>query len=422
MKSAEIIAVGSELLTPSRLDTNSLKITERLNAVGIQVRLKTVVGDDRATVANLVEAALTRSDLVVLTGGLGPTDDDVTRDAVSEALALPLEEDPRIVERIQQRFEERGLRMPEINRRQAMVPRGASVLENVNGTAPGLWIDCGDKAVVLFPGPPREMQPMLDLVVHERLAPRSGGAGVYRRVLRIAGRTESHAEERAQPIYSRWLAGATPIETTILAAPGQIELHLSVRTTSENEARARLEAAVTELEAAFGADVFSSDGRSLEEVVGGLLRARAWRIAVAESCTGGLVLSRLTDVPGSSDYVERGLVAYSNRAKTELLRVPDDLIVADGAVSEPVALAMAKGAASTAGVAIGVGVTGIAGPGGGSDRKPVGTVVVAVVGPEMQRVRTFRFPGERRQVKFQASQLALDTVRRLLLEDASRDG
>ena len=409
-----VIAVGSELLTPSRTDTNSLIITERLNAVGYDVRLKMIVGDSVEELAQAFSAALAWADLIVLTGGLGPTEDDVTRDAVARVLETPLDEDPAIVEGIRARFARRSMTMPEINRRQAMVPRGAVVLENANGTAPGLWLERGRTAMLLLPGPPREMTPMLDAVVAARIAPRSGGAGLFRRVLRITGRSESDVDSQAQPIYGPWTARPIPISTTILAMLGQIELHLTARADSRAAADAVLDAAVAELRAALGDVVYSIDGRPLEAVVGELLRKRRATIAVAESCTGGLLTSRLTDVPGSSDYVDRGVVCYSNRAKVELLGVPEELIAQHGAVSEPVSSAMAAGIRSRSGAGVGVGVTGIAGPGGGTPEKPVGTVAIAVQTDDDARVRTFQFVGGREMVKFQASQAALNMVRLLL--------
>jgi nicotinamide-nucleotide amidase len=408
-----IIAVGSELLTPSRTDTNSLIITERLNAVGYDVRLKMIVGDSVEELAQAFSGALAWADLIVFTGGLGPTEDDVTRDAVSRVLETPLGEDPAIVERIRARFARRGMTMPEINRRQAMVPRGAVVIENANGTAPGLWLERGPAAILLLPGPPREMTPMLDAVVAARIAPRSAGAGLFRRVLRITGRSESDVDSHAQPIYGAWTTRAIPISTTILAMLGQIELHLTARADSRAAADGALDAAVAELQGALGDVVYSIDGRPLEAVVGALLRERHATIAVAESCTGGLLASRLTDVPGSSDYVDRGVVCYSNRAKVELLGVPDELIAQHGAVSEPVAAAMAAGIRSRSGAGVGVGVTGIAGPGGGTPGKPVGTVAIAVQTDDDARVRTFQFVGGREMVKFQAAQAALNMVRLL---------
>ena len=413
---AAILAVGSELLTPSRIDTNSLFITEQLNLLGIDVVFKSVIGDDRDELATAVRLALERVDLVVCSGGLGPTDDDVTREVVAGVLQRQLIEDDDITARIRRRFESRGMQMPEINRRQAMVPAGAVVLENSNGTAPGLWIEHGDRAVALLPGPPRELKPMVARLVEGPLKARAAGDALVRRVIRITGRTESHTEEAVRPLYADWAGRPIPIAATILAALGQIELHVSARATSRDEVAAALEAATRDVTDVLGLDAYSTDGRALEAVLGDLLVARGLRIALAESCTGGLATSRLTDVPGSSRYVDQAVVAYANEAKVSLLGVPLPLIDQHGAVSEPVAVAMAAGIRSRAQVDIGVGITGIAGPGGGSPEKPVGTVAVAVITPTSTRSRVFRFVGEREQVKFQASQAALDMVRRMLLQ------
>jgi len=415
LRVAEVIAVGSELLGSTRLDTNSLFIAERLSTLGIELRAKAVVGDDRERLADIFRQSLTRADLVVLTGGLGPTDDDLTRESVARVLGLSLDEDPAITTRIQERFARRGMRMPEINRRQAQVLRGAVVLENPNGTAPGQYLEHDRGTVILLPGPPRELQPMLNALCDGRLAERVGLERIYRASLFVTGRSESHVEEAVQPIYSAWRESSPPIETTILATPGQIELHLSMRAGDAVSAGQVLLASIDRLRAALGPDVFSVDGRMMEHVVGDLLRERRLTFAAAESCTGGLLVSRLTDVPGSSDYVIGGVVAYSNRLKTLLADVPEDVIAAHGAVSEPVAAALAEGIRARTGADVAVGVTGIAGPGGGSPGKPVGTVAIAAVTPGMPlRVRTFSFPGGRAQIKFHATQGALDMVRRML--------
>ena len=411
---AEIIAVGSELLVPPRVDTNSLFITGCLNQLGIEVRAKTVVGDRQDDVAAVLRAALDRVELVVMCGGLGPTDDDLTRDAAAGLLGMTLVEDDLVLDRIRQRFASRGMRMPEVNRRQALVPVGAEVLPNPHGTAPGLWIERDGRILILLPGPPGELEPMFTRMAAERLAPRAGGRKICRKVLKICGRAESEVEEMVVATYSRWTREPLPIATTVLAAPAQIELHLSVHAATEAIGLARLDDAARQVAAIVGADVFSIDGRALEQVVGDALRQRGWRIAVAESCTGGLISSRLTDVAGSSDYVLVNAVCYNNDAKTSWLGVPVELIDAHGAVSEEVALAMADGIRERAGVEVGVGVTGIAGPTGGSERKPVGTVVIAAVTPSARIVRTFRFPGGRLRVKQFAAQTALDMVRRAL--------
>ncbi|NOT25241.1 MAG: competence/damage-inducible protein A [Acidobacteria bacterium] len=412
---AAILAVGSELLTPSRIDTNSLAITEQLDRLGIAVACKAVVGDDRDELAAAVRTALGRVDLLVCCGGLGPTDDDLTREVVASVMGKPLSEDARIVSRIEARFAARGIAMPAINRRQAMVPQGASVLDNANGTAPGLWIEDGAHCVLLLPGPPRELKPMLASCVESFLAPRASGVSLQRRVVRITNRTESQTDETLQPLYARWARQAVPVAATILASLGQIELHVSARAASRTDAQRAVDEAAREIGEVLGDDVFSLDGRLLEEVVGDLLVTGGFRIAVAESCTGGLLTSRLTDIAGSSRYVECGVVAYANAAKVSLLGVSESLIAVEGAVSEPVAVAMAEGVRKGAGVEVGIGVTGIAGPGGGSATKPVGTVAVAVAIPGETGSRTFRFVGDREQVKYQASQAALDMTRRMLL-------
>jgi nicotinamide-nucleotide amidase len=413
---AWILAVGSEMLTPFRVDTNSLAITARLNEIGCDVRLKAIVGDDVRELAALFQRGVGSVDLIVATGGLGPTDDDITRDALASGFDLALDLDDTVLARIRARFERRGVVMPEINRRQAMVPRGAVILENTRGTAPGLWLQRDGTGILLLPGPPREMQPILDRVVDEQLRPRSAGRGLYRRTLMITGRSESDVDTVAQPIYSPWLQAPVPIATTILARMGQIELHLTADAASREEADVALDGSVAQLRAALGVSVYSVDGHAMESVVGELVRSRQMTMAVAESCSGGLLASRLTDVPGSSDYFDRGLVCYSNAAKVEWLGVPETLIAQHGAVSEPVAEAMADGVRSRAGSSIGIGVTGIAGPGGGTPQKPVGTVAVAVVTPVGRSVRTFLFVGPRDMVKYQSAQAAMNMLRLLLLE------
>ena len=417
---AEVIAVGSEMLTPSHVDTNSLFITERLNEIGIDLQGKAVAGDDRAVLRAIVSDALGRSDLLILTGGLGPTDDDLTRDVVADLIGRPLEYHEPIFEAIQQRFAFRGLRTPEINRRQAMVPQGAAVLPNKNGTAPGLFIEYETKLIVLLPGPPRELKPMFDAVVQERLLVRAGNSRLFRRLLRITGQSESSVEEKMQPLYAKWLAAPTKIATTILASLGQIELHLTVFASTTEEGHRALDQAVAEVSAVLGRDLFSSNAETMQQVVGELLRARGLRISAAESCTGGLVMARLTEVPGSSDYVDRGAVVYSNEAKIDMLGVPGASIAEHGAVSEPVAEAMATGMVRAAGTDLAVGITGVAGPGGGTPQKPVGMVVVAAAwarqGTIETRVRTYNFVGGREMVRFQASQAALDMVRPCILD------
>ena len=416
LSNAAIVAVGSELLTPEHIDTNSLFLTRELNEIGIRVRHKTIVGDDRDDLASTLQDVIPRADLLVITGGLGGTEDDITRETVASVFACPLDPDTDVVRAIRFHLDARGLQMTEREHQQALVPRGATVLPNGNGTAPGLWIEQRGTVCVVLPGPPRELGPMFKAVVQERIAPRSAGQRILRRVLRVAGRTESQVEGVAQPVYVQWRSGSPPIDTSILAALGQIELHLSARSGSTDEATRALDNATAELAEVLGHNLVSGDGSLLEEVVGQLLRGRGERVAVAESCTGGLVTSRLTDVPGSSAYVQAGWIVYSNVAKRSLLGVAPDAIETHGAVSEVVAESMADGARQRSDVEYALGITGIAGPGGGTAEKPVGTVCIALAGPdEATRVRRFHFTGERERVKFQASQAALDMLRRALL-------
>ena len=322
---AAIVAVGSELLETTRLDTNSLFITEQLNTVGIDVISKHVAGDDRAVLSHVLRSALTGVDLLVVCGGLGPTDDDLTREVVADLLARPLAESAALVEYLERRYASRGLSvpMPLNNLRQAMVPQGADVIDNSNGSAPGLWIDYGAQTVVLLPGPPRELKPMMTALAASRLRARASGVSIVRRTLRITGRFESHVDQALHPLYEEWAAASPPVAATILASLGQIEVHLSVRHSSREQAAAILERATAQARGVIGEDVFSTDGRRLEEVVGEALAASGLWIAAAESCTGGLVTSRLTDVSGSSRYVGASIVAYANEAKTSLLGVPD---------------------------------------------------------------------------------------------------
>jgi nicotinamide-nucleotide amidase len=423
--SAAIIAVGSELLTPHKTDTNSLYVTEVLNDLGIAVAFKAIAGDSRPELTAHIAHALSLHPILILTGGLGPTDDDLTREVVAAHLGLPLDEDPAILDAIERRFAARGWKMPAVNRRQAQVPRGAAVLQNPHGTAPGLWIEHHDRRIALLPGPPREMKPMMDGEVRRRLSAVAGDLRLHRRLIRVSGKGESLVEEIVQPIYSRWLDQRPRIDTTILAGLGQVELHLVAQSDDAALVSQRLNDAVLELSQALGDDLVSADGTALEAVVGDLLRARGWWVAFAESCTGGLVTSRMTDIPGSSEYVERSIIAYSNRAKIELLDVPEGLIAQHGAVSEDVALAMAAGIRKRAGVDVGVAVTGVAGPGGGSSQKPVGTVCIAVDGLPTdasanwgadRKVRTFRFPGGREMVKAMSATWAIDMLRRHLIK------
>jgi nicotinamide-nucleotide amidase len=413
---AEIVAVGTEMLTPIRIDTNSLFLTRRLNDLGIDVLRKSVVGDRMDDLMTTIANACFHADVVLVTGGLGPTADDLTREAVAAALNLRMKEDPEILDALRRRFAKRSSgAMPENNRRQAQVIEGAVVLANPNGSAPGLWIERGEKVLVLFPGPPREMEPMFDSHVAPRIARRTGARRVLRRVVKTAGQAESRIDEIAAPIYGAMAHGKMPIETTILAHPGQVELHLSASGDDHAGMAEALDAGVAALTSAIGDSVFSIDGRAIEVVVGEALKARGLTIGAAESCTGGLVAGRLTEVPGSSAYVRGGVVAYSNDVKIAALGVSAETLAKNGAVSEAVAAEMADGIRRAAGADIGVAVTGIAGPDGGTEEKPVGTVWFAVAGPGDYRDTLKRVvPGDRQLIRAWSVMVALDMVRRAL--------
>lgn len=405
---AEIIAVGSELLTPYRSDTNSLYLTDKLNTLGIEVHFKTVVGDDRARLGEAFRVALGRSDLIILTGGLGPTEDDINREVVAEVLVRPLREIEEIREHIENRFARIGRTMSENNVRQAMVPEGAMWLENKNGTAPGIWIEHEGTIVVLLPGPPAELEAMFESACLPRLAPRAGGQHLRSRVFKTVGLPESEVDQRIAPLYKQYQNPST----TILATPGAVEIHLRASAASDEEAESMLAELGDKIELALGEHVFSTHGESMEEIVGMYLVMKHKTVAVAESCTGGLLSERLTRIPGSSNFFLGGVVCYSNDLKMKLCGVPEILLAENGAVSKPVAQALAEGIRRRSGADIGLGITGIAGPTGGSPEKPVGLVFISLADERGTQIREFRFPGNREKIRHWASQAALEMIRR----------
>ena len=406
---AEIIAVGSELLGPHRLDTNSLFITNQLNRLGIEVRQKTVVGDDEAQIAAAMGAALERAEIVVVMGGLGPTADDLTRESVVRLLGRRLFRDARVAEVIENRFRVRGFTMPEINLRQAMILEGAEILENSRGTAPGQWIQEGGRALMLLPGVPSEMEAMFEQQCLPRLEKVAPGRRLLTRVLKIAGLFESQVDELAAPIYRKY---ENPT-TTILAAPGEIQLHLRAAGSDEAEARGALNDLASRLESAFGDNIFSQDGQSMEEVVGMFLTMKSKTLAVAESCTGGLLAERMTRVPGSSRYFLGGLVAYHNEVKTRWLEVPASVLESNGAASGEVARILAESVRRRFGADFGLSITGIAGPSGATEAKPVGLVYLAMAeAGRAGEVIEKHYPGTRDRIRLQATQTALDMLRR----------
>ena len=412
---AEIIAVGSEMLTPSRQDTNSLFLTSRLNDLGISVAFKTIVGDNREHLVSVARTAVSRADISIFTGGLGPTEDDLTREAVADALGVELKRDHEIVTAMYKRFAERRLQMPDNNAQQADVLQGAIVLPNSRGTAPGQWLetefDRNSRVVVLLPGPPHELEALWEKQCVPRLRALAPPAAIATRVLKTAMLPESAADARTAPIYKKH----PEVETTVLAGQGQVEFHLRGTGATQEEAQVAVDKLAGELEDELGDAVFSSSGESLEQIVGYYLQMRNLKLAVAESCTGGMVAERVTSVAGSSRYFLGGAVVYSNDLKTLFADVPPLMIEAHGAVSKEVALALADNIREICNADMGVGVTGIAGPGGGTEEKPVGLVYVAVTDGRKQEVVQRRFPGDRERIRRWASQQALDLVRRMLM-------
>jgi nicotinamide-nucleotide amidase len=421
---AEIIAVGSEMLTPFRQDTNSLYLTSRLNELGVQVAFKTIVGDNLGHLTGAAKIAIARADIVIFSGGLGPTEDDQTREAVGEALGLGLRRDNEILTAMYKRFAGRRMAMPPNNAKQADRLEGAEVLTNANGSAPGQYIDTvvgrHRKIVILLPGPPKELKAMYEAECRGRLAASLPERHMAKRMLRMALIPESQVDARTAPIYQQY----SDVETTILAGQGEIQLHFQCVKASDAEAQARVDELAEKIEAEMGEAVFSSHGEQLEEVVLLMLGLRQMTLAAAESCTGGLLAERLTAVPGSSRYFVGGAVVYADSLKTEFADVPEELVRSDGPVSKPVARAMAEGIRRRTGASVGVGITGIAGPGPGAPgpdaEKPIGLVYVAAsfAGESKTKVVELNLTGDRERIRFWASQHALDLLRRSLLERA----
>lgn len=412
MLSAEIIAIGSELLTPERSDTNSLWLTQKLNDIGIEVKLKTIVGDDEARLEETIRDAVKRSDIVITTGGLGPTEDDLTRQISARALNRELEYHTEIEDHLRERFRNWGREMPEINKRQAYIIEGADILPNPNGSAVGMYLNVDGKHIAIFPGPPREMQPMFEGFVFDRLKVAAGDVVVKRRVLKISGMGESAVDEAIAPIYVTY----PDVQTSILFNKSEVEAHLSMRSQNAANADTTLDEVAGKIVAKLGTAVFSIQGETMEEVVGRLLKERGETLSVAESCTGGLIGSRLTDVPGSSAYFIEGVVSYSNGAKMRALNVSEATLQEFGAVSAETATSMAEGMRNASKTDHSISVTGIAGPDGGSDDKPVGTVFIGYASETNSKTMKIMLPGDRYLIRWRASQAALDYLRRQLLK------
>ena len=414
MKS-EIIAVGSEMLTPYRQDTNSLFITEKLNEIGVSVAFKTIAGDRRKDLVNVIRTALARTDIIILVGGLGPTEDDLTREATAEALSLALQRDNQQVAALHARAATWRIQMPSNNLKQADVIKGATVLPNPNGSAPGQWIETlyegYRKLMMLIPGPPAECKPLFEAECVPRLREILPPRFIAKRTLKAAMIPESQADKLLAPIYTQY----TDVETTILAHAGDIQLSLLCSKPTEEAARSRVDELASKMEEALDDWLYSSQGDSLEQIVLYYLGLRQATLAVAESCTGGRIAERITSVPGSSRSFLGGAVVYSNQLKISFANVPPDLISQHGAVSEEVAKALAAGIRQRTGATVGLGVTGIAGPSGATESKPVGRVYIAVSDAHKSDVLEYTFRGSRSRIREWASTQALDLIRRRLM-------
>jgi len=408
MSTAEIIAVGSELLTPAKIDTNSLWLTSQLNDLGVEVVRKSVVGDDRERLSASICTALGYSNLVVLCGGLGPTEDDLTRDAAAAALGRDLVFSQEICDGIEERFRRFNRKMVEINRRQAYLVQGAEALENERGTAPGQWIDEHGKILILLPGPPNELRVMFQKHCAARLKRILPQRAIRTLQFRVAGMPESNVDQLIAPIYTRYKNPTT----TILSSVGGIDVHLRAQCDTAREADALLDEVIAQIEPLLAPRIISRNGDPIEKVVGDLLRRKEARLSVAESATGGMLGDWITSVKNSSDYFLGGFLTYSDEMKMRLLGVPEEMLRQHTAVSEPVARAMAEGARERTGSDYALSVTGYAGP----DGADVGTMFIGLAGPDSTDVRRIKLPGDRNRIRALTVQNALDFLRQKLLE------
>jgi nicotinamide-nucleotide amidase len=406
---AEIIAIGSELLSPWRMDTNSLFITEQLNRIGARVWRKTIVGDRLEDLEEVMRQALSCAEIVICIGGLGPTRDDLTREAVSSVLGRPLELNQAALEQVQARFARLGVPMTPNNRQQAMVPAGATVLPNPNGTAPGLFLQQEDRLMFLLPGPPRELEPMVANHLVGAIAQLRQTSSLIFRQLKIASEGESRVDHLVAPIYQSY----ADVETTILASAGIVDLYFYWTGPPDRLLAAQtLEELTARVKEALGLSVYAESDESLESVVGAMLREQGKTLATAESCTGGLIAKMITDVPGSSAYFRGGMVAYSNHLKEGWLRVSPELLARFGAVSPEIAETMALSVRERARADYGISATGVAGPDGGTAEKPVGLVYLGLADQNGAEVRKLQLLGDRKIVRLRTARTALDWLRR----------
>lgn len=405
---AEIIAVGSEMLTAERVDTNSLYLTAELNKLGVEVVTKCIIGDDRERLTDAVHRAISRSEIVILSGGLGPTEDDLTRDAVAQALDRKLVFRNDIADALERRFAQMNRKMAEINKRQAFVIEGADALPNERGTAPGQWVEESGAAVMLLPGPPHELKAMFERQCLPRLRRLVPPLVIRTVFLRVAGMAESDLDQLIAPVYTKY---QNPV-TTILAAAGDLQVHFRARSTTVAEADALLAEVAGPIELLLGDRIYSRNGDPLDVVVGQLLRKECATVSVAESCTGGMLGERFTSTPGSSDYFVGGFITYTKEMKVELLGVPQEILQQFGAVSKETAEAMAAGARLRTGSSYALSVTGVAGPDAGGESVPVGTVYVGLADAAGVLSVHRQFIGDRTRIRTFTCQMALDLLRR----------
>jgi nicotinamide-nucleotide amidase len=410
---AEIIAIGTELLSPDRIDTNSLYLTGELNGAGFEVRRKTVIGDDLEDIAGAIRTALERSELIVLIGGLGPTEDDRTRAAAALALDRKTTRNVEILEELRRRFAARGFRMNKNNEQQADVIDGAEVFDNHFGTAPGQWIENNGRYVALLPGPPREMKSIFEAYVLPKLRAMAGGRRMVSKLFHITGIPESELDARIAPLYTTY----PDIEVTVLAGTGHASVRLSRWLEEGNkENAAGIEELGTKIQAELGDAVFSTSGETIEEVAGRMLKESGKTLTIAESCTSGILGMLITRVPGSSDYFRGGVLCYSNDAKIKLCGVSPETLAKHGAVSAETAEALAGGVRSALASDIGISITGIAGPGGGSDEKPVGLVWFGLSDGINTESRHRIMPGDRESIRERSAYFALSLLRSFLMK------
>ncbi len=405
---AEIIAVGSEMLTPARVDTNSLFLTDELNKLGVEVVFKCVVGDSRERLADTIRLACSRSQLVLLSGGLGPTEDDVTRDAAAQAAGRKQIFHPEIATALEERFRKAGRVMAEINKRQAFILEGAEILSNDRGTAPGQWLDHFGVSILLLPGPPHELKSMFTRECLPRLERKVPKLVIQVLTFRVAGMSESDLDQLIAPVYAKYENPAT----TVLAAAGDIQVHLRARCATDAEAAALLAKVGGPIEQLLGDRIYSRNGDSLEATIGHLLRKTNATVAVAESCTGGLLGERITSVPGSSDYFAGGFITYSNAMKTSLLGVTGETLETYGPVSAQTAEAMALGARFRAAATYALSITGEAGPTVGDPRAPVGMVYAGLSDVNGTISVQRQFFGDRARIRAFSCQMAMDLLRK----------